>query len=56
MATLPPDNGTDKKEIVSNGGGPPGVHVRRQHGQEDTQRMSKLSNNREALGMELEDG
>ncbi len=36
-ATLPPNNGTDGTERVSTGGWPPGVRIRRQHGQEDTQ-------------------
>jgi hypothetical protein len=46
------DNGTDGTERASTGGGPPGVRVRRQLGQEDTQHRLELSGNREALGME----
>jgi hypothetical protein len=42
-------------ERVSTGAWPPGVHVRRQHGQEDTQHRSELSDNREALGIEPDD-
>ncbi len=53
--TPPPDNGTDGTESASTGGGPPGVRVRRQHGQEDMQHRSELSDNEEALGMESDD-
>jgi hypothetical protein len=54
-ATLPLDNSTDETERTSTGGGPPRVHVRRQHGQEDAQHRSESSDNMEALGMEPDD-
>jgi hypothetical protein len=38
-ATTPPDNDADG---ASTGGGPPGAHVRRQHGQEYMQQRSAL--------------
>ncbi len=54
-ATLHPNNGIDGMERASNGGGPLGVRVRMQPGQEDTQQRSELLDNREALGMEPDD-
>jgi hypothetical protein len=40
---------------VSTGRGPPGLLVRRQHGQEDTQQRSGVSDYGEAPGMEPDD-
>ncbi len=54
-STPPPDNGADRMERASTGGGPPGAHVRRQHGQEDTQQRSEVSDYGEAPGMEPDD-
>jgi hypothetical protein len=42
-------------ERASTGGGPPGVRVRRQHGQKDMQQRSEVSDYREAPGMEPDD-
>jgi hypothetical protein len=55
MATPPPNNGADGQDRVSTGGGPPGVHVRRQHGQEYMQQGSGVNDHGEALGMEPDD-
>jgi hypothetical protein len=45
----PHSNGS---EIAGTGGGPPGVHVRRQTGQKDTHEWLEQSQNGEMLGME----
>ncbi len=50
-ATPPSNNGADGTERASTGGGPPGVRVRRQPGQEDTQQWSEVSDYEEAPGM-----
>jgi hypothetical protein len=55
VATIPPNNGADGPERVSTGGGPPGAHVRRQHGQEYTWQRSGVSDHGEALGMKPDD-
>ncbi len=52
VATPPPDNGADRQERVSTGGGPPGARVRRQHGQEYTQQGSGVNDHEEAPGIE----
>jgi hypothetical protein len=52
MSTPFPNNGADGTERASTGGGPLGVHVRRQHGQEDTQQRSEVSDYGEAPGLE----
>ncbi len=53
--TPPPNNGADRTEKASIGGGPPGARVRRQHGQEDMQQRSEVSDYGEALGMDPDD-
>jgi hypothetical protein len=55
-ATSPLDNGADRQERVSTGGGPPGAHVRRQHGQEYTQQGSGIHDQGVAPGMKPDDG
>jgi hypothetical protein len=54
-STSPPDNGADRQGKVSTSRGPPGVHVRRQHGQEYMQQGSGIQDQGVALGMEPED-
>jgi hypothetical protein len=54
-ATPPPNNDADGQGRVSTGGGPPGVRVRRQHGQEYTQQGSGIHDQGVAPGMEPDD-
>jgi hypothetical protein len=54
-ATPPPNNGADRLEKVSTGGGPPRAHVRGQHGQEYTWQRSGVTDHGETLGMEPDD-
>jgi hypothetical protein len=54
-ATSHPNNGADGQEKVSTGEGPPGAHVRRQHGQEYTRQGSGVHDHRVAPGMEPDD-
>jgi hypothetical protein len=53
--TPPPNNDADGRERASTGGGPPGARVRGQHGQEDTQQRSEVSDYGQAPGMEPDD-
>jgi hypothetical protein len=55
VATPSPNNGADRTERASTGGGPPGARVKRQHGIEYMWQRSGVSDYRVALGMEPDD-
>ncbi len=55
VATTPPNNGADRTERASTGGGPPGARVKRQHGQEYMWQRLWVSDYGVALEMEPDD-